>query len=375
MRGGRGIVLAAVLITSLGGALVAPTAAAKAGETVNTAPPRTGGTPRFATAITADPGSWTPEPESTTYQWLLDGDPVAGATEASYTPRLADIGHGLSVEVTATSTGFTPGTATSQPVTVRRALFRDHSPVRLDGVARFGRTLSLDSFSTTPAATSRSRAWVRGGSPIKGETGRSHRLGVADVGHRVGLRITARRAGYVPLTVTSKAPVVGHRMGVKHSVTYHVETRGRITADLGAFKRLAQATYDDPRGWRGGGVSFRRVARGGTFTLVLAEASWLPRFSSECSAEWSCRVGRYVVINQMRWQHASEMWHRTGGSLRDYRHMVVNHETGHWLGHGHRGCPAQGALAPVMQTQSKGLNGCRPNPFPVASEWKTAWRR
>src|SRR5690349_17299562 len=299
MRGGRGIVLAAVLMTSLGSALVAPTTAwAKAGDTVNTAPPRTGGTPRFATEITADPGSWTPEPESTTYQWLLDGDPVDGATEASYTPRLADIGHDLSVEVTATTTGFTPGTATSTPVTVKRALWRGHSPVRLDGVARFGRTLSLDSFTTSPASTSGSRAWVRDGRPIKGETGRSHALGLKDFDHRVGLRITARRPGYVPLTVTSATPLVRHRMAVKHSVTYHVETRGRITADVATFKRLAQATYDDPRGWRGGGVAFRRVARGGDLTLVLAEAGWLPRFSSQCSAQWSCRVGRFVVINQ-----------------------------------------------------------------------------
>ena len=375
MRGLRGLVLSAVLVTTLGGALVAPPASARAGESVDVDAPRVVGTPRYATRVSADPGTWTPEPESLTYQWLLDGDPVAGATGSSYTPVLGDIGHDLSVEVTATTAGFAPGTATSEAVAVRRALFRDHSPVRLDGVARFGRTLSLDSFSTVPSSTSRSKQWVRDRRPLQGETGRSHRLGVADVGHRVGLRVTARRAGYVPLTVTSATPVVGHRVPARHSVTYHVETRGRITADLATFKRLAQATYDDPRGWRGGGVAFRRVRSGGTFTLVLAEASWLPRFSSQCSAQWSCRVGRYVVVNQMRWQNASQMWHRTGGSLRDYRHMVVNHETGHWLGHGHRGCPAQGALAPVMQTQSKGLDGCRPNPFPVASEWRSAWRR
>jgi hypothetical protein len=364
------------MLVLLCAALVVPSGAsfARVGEVTSTAPPTVAGTPRFATRSTASPGTWTPEPESTSYQWLVDGAPVADATGSSYTPRLRDIGHDLSVRVTATATGFAPGTATSQPVTVRRALFRD-SAIDVDGVPRFGRTLRLASFATTPTPDSRSRAWVRDGDPIAGQTGRSHRLGVADVGHRVGLRITARREGYVPLAVTSAAPNVGHRMPARHTVTYHVETRGRITADVATFRRLAQATYDDPRGWRGGGIAFRRVARGGDFTLVLAEAQWLPRFSSGCSADWSCRAGRYVIINQMRWLHASEMWHRTGGTLRDYRHMVVDHETGHWLGHDHRGCPARGALAPVMQTQSKGLDGCRPNPFPVASEWQSAWRR
>jgi hypothetical protein len=159
-----------------------------------------------------------------------------------------------------------------------------------------------------------------------------------------------------------------HRVAIRHRVTYHVETRGRIVADLEVFKKQAQVTYDDHRGWRRSGISFRRVPRGGSFTLVLSAAGRMTSFSSSCSAQWSCRVGRYVIINQARWLHASPLWHRVGGTRRDYRHMVVNHETGHWLGHDHRGCPAQGARAPVMQTQSKGLDGCRPNPWPTRPE-------
>ena len=83
------------------------------------------------------------------------------------------------------------------------------------------------------------------------------------------------------------------------------------------------------------------MRRGGVFTLVLAEASQVPAFSSGCSAEWSCRVGRYVIINQTRWRHASPCGTRCTRSVRDYRHMVVNHETGHWLGWGHRTAPAR----------------------------------
>jgi hypothetical protein len=75
-----------------------------------------------------------------------------------------------------------------------------------------------------------------------------------------------------------------------------------------------------------------------------------------------------VIINQLRWRHASPSWNQAHKSLRTYRHMVVNHETGHWLGHGHLGCGGAGRLAPVMMQQSKGLDGCKHNPWPLASE-------
>ena len=106
----------------------------------------------------------------------------------------------------------------------------------------------------------------------------------------------------------------------------------------------------------------------GTFTLVLSEASQVPSFSSGCDAMYSCNVGRYVIINQDRWLGATPPWNSAGGSLRDYQHMVVNHETGHWLGHGHADCSGVGQPAAVMQQQSINLQGCRFNPWPTASE-------
>jgi Protein of unknown function (DUF3152) len=174
--------------------------------------------------------------------------------------------------------------------------------------------------------------------------------------------------GRVPAVEPSATRRVEHRVPVRHRVTYQVRTRGRITASVATFKRQTQATFDARRGWRSAGVSFRRVARGGDFTLVLSEASRVPSFSSGCSAQWSCRVGRFVIINQTRWQRATPMWKDRGRSRRAYRHMVVNHETGHWLGHGHRGCTGRGNRAPVMQQQSIDLDGCRPNPWPTAPE-------
>jgi hypothetical protein len=158
------------------------------------------------------------------------------------------------------------------------------------------------------------------------------------------------------------------KAAVSRVVTYDVATKGAIVANFAEFRTQANATLNDGRGWSRLGVSFQEVASGGDFTLVLSEASQMTSFSSGCGVDYSCRAGRYVIINQDRWQGATPSWNNAGGSLRDYRHMVVNHETGHWLGHGHASCTAAGQPAQVMQQQSIDLQGCAFNAWPTASE-------
>jgi hypothetical protein len=159
---------------------------------------------------------------------------------------------------------------------------------------------------------------------------------------------------------------------VTRVVTYDVSTKGLLTATMAEFRAQANATLNDARGWPRMGVSFQEVASGGMFTLVLSEASQMTSFSPGCGADYSCNAGRYVIINQDRWLGATSSWNDAGGSLRDYRHMVINHETGHWLGHGHAMCGGAGQSAPVMQQQSIDLQGCSFNPWPKADElWST----
>jgi hypothetical protein len=158
----------------------------------------------------------------------------------------------------------------------------------------------------------------------------------------------------------------------KINFTYTVSTSGIVTSDFNEFATLANATLNDPRGWSQLGVQFKQVTSGGMFNLILSQADNLPLFSFGCSVYWSCSAGNSVIINDDRWASATTAWNNAGGSLRDYRHMVVNHEVGHWLGHGHSTCSGAGNLAAVMQQQSIDLQGCAFNPWPLPSElWST----
>lgn len=157
------------------------------------------------------------------------------------------------------------------------------------------------------------------------------------------------------------------RAATTMTVTYDVTTRGAVSASLSEFKLQVSQTLNDARGWARMNVRFVEVASGGQFSLVLASAAEVGAVPG-CGSDYSCRSGRYVLINQDRWMGATSSWNSAGGSLRDYRHMVINHETGHWLGHDHESCGGAGQPAPVMQQQSMDLQGCSFNPWPLASE-------
>lgn len=155
--------------------------------------------------------------------------------------------------------------------------------------------------------------------------------------------------------------------GGSKTFTYSVKTEGKTVSNLAEFSAMANQTLNSSRGWAQLGLTFKQVPSGGNFNLVLAEASRVGSRAG-CSAEWSCRVGVSVIINDDRWQGATSAWNKAGGDIRGYRHMVINHEVGHWLGHDHAKCSAKSAYAPVMLQQSISLQGCKFNPWPLTGE-------
>ena len=151
-------------------------------------------------------------------------------------------------------------------------------------------------------------------------------------------------------------------------ITYEVRGRGNVSS-LEDLSATTASVYADPRGWSlGGSIRFEQVDHGGAFTLWLASDGLMSTFGGACGREWSCRNGRNVVVNEDRWLGMSDSWLAALAPRETYRQMVLNHETGHWLGFGHSSCPGAGAPAPVMQQQSMTLGACVPNSWPLPSE-------
>jgi len=149
--------------------------------------------------------------------------------------------------------------------------------------------------------------------------------------------------------------------------TYRVEVETGTGQDAQAFADAADATLGDPASWTGQGRwSLQRVSSNDAdFVIRLATPATVDTVCATAGLDTrgyvSCRAGEYVMVNLDRWLKAVPEY---GGNVALYRQYVINHEVGHQLGYNHQACPGPGRLAPVMQQQTFGLDGCRANGSP-----------
>lgn len=155
-----------------------------------------------------------------------------------------------------------------------------------------------------------------------------------------------------------------------HLRTYCTAVRGVDVAALDDLVGKLAAVYADERGWNDQGqLGFEHVDRGCQYTVWLSSADQMGSFGAICDDFYNCQVGGNVVVNNDRWTTATPPWTATGGSLEDYRVLIIDHETGHRLGFlDNPICPGPGQPAYVMMQQSIDLKGCTFNIWPTQTE-------
>ena len=180
---------------------------------------------------------------------------------------------------------------------------------------------------------------------------------------------------YGGTNTASTANATGHIVDGVKVIYYKTMVWGTVEASFADFKSKVTETLNDSRGWVRASLKFVEVTSGQDVNVILSDPASLG-VTPGCGADLSCTTwANEVIINDVRWREGTEASRAGGMSLRDYQHMVVNHEMGHWLGHyAHiEGCTAEngfiGGPAPIMLQQSTGLRGCSTfNAWPLDSE-------
>ncbi|MFJ6101481.1 DUF3152 domain-containing protein [Streptomyces sp. NPDC092359] len=162
--------------------------------------------------------------------------------------------------------------------------------------------------------------------------------------------------------------------GTGQLIRYRIDVEEGLGLDPELFASAVQKTLNDPRSWAGrGAMSFERISSGDPrFVITLASpgttGAWCAKSGLDTTIDnVSCDSAstERVMINAFRWAQGSATFGPE--AMYAYRQMLINHEVGHRLGHTHKDCATPGALAPVMQQQTKSLNiggiKCRPNPW------------
>ncbi|MGC4174401.1 hypothetical protein [Demequina sp.] len=182
------------------------------------------------------------------YQWLLNGEQIPGATGATYVPTASDLGGALSVTVTGTH----PLYGASAPLTTDAAMVEigvltAPTPV-ISGTALVGKTLTAVRGTWTSGATIKYQ-WYANGVAIGGATKSTYKVSSLRAGKKITVRVTGSKAGYTTASVVSAAkgvPVVG-----KVTISGRAKVGSTLTAKRGTWLSGTTFTYQ----WYANGVA------------------------------------------------------------------------------------------------------------------------
>ncbi len=194
-----------------------------------TATPSIGGTAATGSTLTAKPGTWT-SGTTFTYQWYGNGIPISGARKSTLVVGSAHKAKTITVTVTGRKSGY-PTVAVTSKATAKVATVATPT---ISGTTKVGKKLTAKTGAWT-SGTTFSYQWYANGVAISGATKSTWTLKSAQVGKRITVSVTGKKAGYT--------------------------TVSKVSASTAASCDRALARVADAVAWRRAGAASPRIRR------------------------------------------------------------------------------------------------------------------
>jgi hypothetical protein len=220
------------------------TAAVVKGDLVSAPVPMITGTAKVAVELTAVPGTWDDGTELT-YQWLIGGEPVNGATGTAYTPTAGQAGQQIAVAVTGTRTGYATIVRTSESEVVQNGELVSAPVPTVAGTVRVGLSVAAVP-GTWDSGTALSYQWTRNGLAIAGATGSTYAIQPNDRGAWLGVVVTGSQTGYTSVSRTAASVVVAAGRQTRTptpKILGRAEVRRTLRASAGSHDAGAKLSY------------------------------------------------------------------------------------------------------------------------------------
>jgi hypothetical protein len=210
-------------------------------------PPTITGNPQVNEELTCEEGKWNGAPLTPSFEWLLDGTPISGATQKHFTVDTVDRGLDLICRVTETNK---EGHASAYSAAVRIAGVRPKDVIEpsITGSASLGAMITCEHGLWEGAPPpSFSYQWYREGASIEKATEATYTIAPADQGHLLACVVTAENVqGYSQAESTNTVAVPAHKTEGNKEGAVIAESTGHpkptITAVYDAF--LSQLPHE-----------------------------------------------------------------------------------------------------------------------------------
>lgn len=181
--------------------------------------PALSGSAKIGATLTASTGTWTPAPQSITYQWFANGVLIAGQNKSTLFTVPAQSGAKITARATASKRGFAsttvetnaislPSVGTIKPSTPAVTSLQAIKKPVISGTAKVNNTLKAVPAQWNAAGTAVSYQWYVGGKAVKGATAGSFKLPANAVGKTVQVIAKGKNKSFTATTQSAKTTKV-----------------------------------------------------------------------------------------------------------------------------------------------------------------------